>query len=66
MTACRGDILRCQQPSNAEDAQQGQTMALERRREKPKEFLTRQWGNQLVLMGWLATTAVIGLITRVS
>lgn len=66
MTACRGDILRCQQPSNAEDAQQGQTMALERRREKPKEFLTRQWCNPVVLMGWLATMAVIGLITPVS
>jgi decaprenyl-phosphate phosphoribosyltransferase len=59
-------IFRYQLLSDPEEADRRQLWAPERNSEKPEEILLGDRGIQLMLFGWLVTTAVIGLLSRAS
>ena len=59
-------IFRYQLLSDPEEAERRQPLAPERGSEKPEEILLGDRGIKLTLVGWLVTTAVIGLLSRAS
>ncbi len=59
-------IFRYQLLSDPEEAERRQSVALDRTSEKPEEILLGDRGIKLTLVGWLATTAVIGMLSRAS
>jgi 4-hydroxybenzoate polyprenyltransferase len=59
-------IFRYQLLSDPEEAERRQQWAPERSSEKPEEILLGDRGIKLTLVGWLMTTAVIGLLSRAS
>ncbi|WP_094561186.1 decaprenyl-phosphate phosphoribosyltransferase [Synechococcus sp. 8F6] len=59
-------IFRYQLLSDPEEAERRREWAPERSSEKPEEILLGDRGIKLTLVGWLVTTAVIGLLSRAS
>ena len=59
-------IFRYQLLSDPEEAVRRFSIDPERSSEKPEEILLGDLGIKLILMGWLVTTAVIGLLSRAS
>lgn len=59
-------IFRYQLLSDPEEAERRRSLTPERTSEKPEEILLGDLGIQLTLVGWVATTAVIGLISTTS
>jgi decaprenyl-phosphate phosphoribosyltransferase len=59
-------IFRYQLLSDPEEAERRREWAPERSSEKPEEILLGDRGIKLTLVGWLMTTAVIGLLSRAS
>ena len=55
-------IFRYQLLSDPEEADRRRSCDQERSSEKPEEILARDRGIQLTLLGWLVTTAMIGLV----
>lgn len=59
-------IFRYQLLSDPEEAVRRLSINSERSSEKPEELLLGDLGIKFILMGWLLTTAVIGLLSRAS
>jgi 4-hydroxybenzoate polyprenyltransferase len=59
-------IFRYQLLSDPEEAERRRSTDPERNSEKPEEILLGDRGIKLTLVGWLVTTAVIGVISRAS
>ncbi len=59
-------IFRYQLLSDPEEAERRQQLAPQRSSEKPEDILLGDLGIKLTLVGWLVTTAVIGLLSRAS
>ena len=59
-------IFRYQLLSDPEEAERRRALDPERSSEKPEEILLGDPGIKLILVAWLVTTAVIGLLSRIS
>ena len=59
-------IFRYQLLSDPEEADRRRSVDPERTSEKPEEIMLGDRGIKLTLVGWLVTTAVIGLLSRAS
>ena len=59
-------IFRYQLLSDPEEAERRRSMNPDRTSEKPEEILLGDRGIKLTLLGWLITTAVIGVLSRTS
>ena len=59
-------IFRYQLLSDPEEAERRRALDPERSSEKPEEILLGDPGIKLILVAWLVTTAVIGLLSRAS
>jgi hypothetical protein len=59
-------IFRYQLLSDPDEAERRRTLDSEHSSEKPEDILLNDRGIQFTLAGWLATTAVIGVISHLS